>query len=177
MIIDLRTFPHGSRRFEFCLEEGWWRSDERNDQIVAIEGPLEARMEIYRASDKYVLNGDLSGGLRVRCARCLEPYHRDLKTTFQVYLALPLPATDETEVELEEEDMEVDFIRGEEIDLDEIIREQIYLSIPMKLVCRKDCQGLCPRCGVNLNEGMCRCREDVGHPGFLKLKDLKIQGD
>ena len=79
--------------------------------------------------------------------------------------------------ELEEEDMEVDFEKGDEIDLREILREQIYLSLPAKLICHPDCRGLCPQCGINLNEGQCRCTETLGHPGFAKLKNLKIQGE
>lgn len=177
MIIDLRTIPHGSRRFTFSFEEDWWRSDDQEDQIVSMDAPLEVKTEIHRLSDKYVLDGELAGGVQVKCDRCLEPYHRDLKTTFQVYLTLPPPDTGDAEVELSEEDMAVDFIRGEEVELDEIIREQIYLSLPMKLVCSEGCRGLCPRCGVNLNHEECQCREAVGHPAFLKLKDLKVQKD
>jgi uncharacterized protein len=92
-------------------------------------------------------------------------------TTFRVYLALPLPEDDDpeeddTEIELAEKDLEVDFIRGEEIDLDEIIREQIYLSLPMKSLCSEDCLGLCPTCGSDLNAGSCQCHREQGHPGI-----------
>ena len=76
-----------------------------------------------------------------------------------------------------EEDMEVDFIRGEEIDLDEIIRENMYLSLPIKLLCREECLGLCSNCGRNLNNGDCHCRQEQGHPGFSKLKGIKIKGE
>ena len=175
MIIDLRTIPYGTRRFEFCLEKDWWRSDEKNDQILGIDLPLEVRIKIYKAGDKYVLDGDLSGGLQVLCDRCLEHYHQDLKSEFRVFLALPLPDMDRAEIELTEEDMEVGFIRGEEINLDEIIREQVYLSLPMKLLCKEDCLGLCPVCGNNLNKKRCHCRREQGHPGFLKLKNLKLK--
>lgn len=177
MIIDLRTIPHGSRRFEFSLEQGWWHSDERDDLVIAVDTPLEVRIEISRLNDKYVLNGNLSCGLQVRCDRCLEPYHRDIKTDFQLYLTLPPPESENTEMELVDEDMAVDFIVGEEIELDDVIREQIYLSLPMKSICSEGCLGLCPRCGANLNQGKCRCSREVGHPGFSKLKDLKIKED
>jgi uncharacterized protein len=86
-------------------------------------------------------------------------------------------APDEAELELLEEDMEVEFIHGETVDLDAIIREQVYLALPMKNVCREDCAGLCPVCGANLNEGPCSCKKDSGHPAFSKLKFLKIKGE
>ena len=177
MIIDLRTVPDGTRSYEFVLEKDWWRSDEGKDQVLSIDTPIQVKIKIYKAGDKYVLDGDMVGGLQVRCDRCLEPYHQDLESVFRVFLALPLPATDMTEVELVEEDLEVDFVRGEEIDVDEIIREQTYLSLPMKSLCRKKCLGLCPVCGSNLNAEDCQCYREQGHPGFSKLKNLKIQGE
>ena len=177
MIIDLTTISEGARRFQFVLEPDWWRSEAQRDQILGISAPVQVKLEIYKAGDKYVLDGDLRGGLHVVCDRCLEDYHRELRTTFRVYLALPLPAEDDAEIELAEKDLEVDFIRGEEIELDEIIREQIYLSLPMKSLCSENCLGLCPRCGSNLNAGDCQCDPEQGHPAFLKLKNFKIEGE
>jgi uncharacterized protein len=150
MIVDLRTIPEGSRRFQFVLEQNWWPSDAQRDQILGIDTPVQVNLEIYKAGDKYVLDGELHGGLRIVCDRCVEAFHRELRTAFRVYLALPLPEEDETEIELAEKDLEVDFVRGEEIELDEIIREQIYLSLPMKSLCSVNSLGLCPTCGSNL---------------------------
>ncbi len=175
MIIDLRTIPQGPRNFELLLQQDWWHSDEQKDQILALDAPLEVKMRIYRAGDKYILEGNLSGGLQVRCDRCLESYHQDLRSPFRVFLALPLREMDEAEVELMEEDLEVDFTRGGNIDLDEVLRGQIYLSLPMKSLCRENCLGLCPICGANLNERKCQCHQEQGHPGLLKLKNLKIR--
>ncbi len=177
MIVDLRTIPEGSRRFQFVLEQDWWPSDAQRDQSLGIGSPVQVNLEIYKAGDKYVLDGELRGGLQVVCDRCLEDFHRELRTAFRVYLALPLPEEDDTEIELAEKDLEVDFIRGEEIELDEIIREQIYLSLPMKSLCSGNCLGLCPTCGSNLNREGCQCHREQGHPAFLKLKNLNIEGD
>lgn len=174
MIINLRTIPHGQKHIELVLDEDWWHSDERNELILAFDTPFQIKIKIYKPGDKYVLDGELSGRLKLVCDRCLEVYHQDLRSVFEVFLALPLPQTDKTEVELIEEDMDVDFITGEEVDLDEIIKEQIYLSLPIKCLCKEDCLGLCPSCGSNLNRGACQCHQERGHPAFLKLKSLKI---
>jgi uncharacterized protein len=176
MIIDLTTISQDGRSFDFCLEKDWWHSKEKNDQILGFDSSLKVKLKIYKAGDKYLLEGDLSGGLQVVCDRCLNAYHRDLRYDFNVFLDTPpIPDTNMTEVELLDEDMEVDFIKDREIDLDEIIREQIYLSLPMKSLCSDKCPGLCPICGSNLNVGDCQCHREQGHPGFLKLKDLKIE--
>jgi uncharacterized protein len=66
--------------------------------------------------------------------------------------------------------MEVDFIKGDTIDLSDIVREQVYLSLPMRSICKESCRGLCPVCGANLNESSCLCRKPEGHPAFSKLR-------
>ena len=91
-----------------------------------------------------------------------------------MFLSLPPSDAEKSELELSEEDMSVDFIMGDEIDLDEVVREQIYFSLPMKSLCREDCRGLCPVCGINLNKEECKCRREIGHPGFSELKKLKL---
>ena len=176
MIIDLTTISQEGRSFDFSLEKEWWHSNQENDQILGFDTTLTAKLKIYRAGDKYLLEGGLSGGLQVLCDRCLNVYHRDLIYDFNVFLdTSPMSDTNMTEVELLDEDMEVDFINDREIDLDEIIREQIYLSLPMKSLCSDNCLGLCPTCGSNLNVRDCQCPREEGHPGFLKLRDLKIE--
>ena len=175
MIIDLRSIPHGTRSFEFCLEKDWWRTSEKNTPILGMDTPLGVKIDLTRAGDKYVFDGIVSGGLQVLCDRCLENYRWNLKTEFTMFIALPLPDTERSEIELSEEDMEIGFIRGEEVDTGEIIREQIYLSLPMTSICRENCLGLCSICGCNRNRKKCQCLREQGHPGFQKLKNLKLK--
>lgn len=175
MIIDLRTITEEPRRFSITLERDWWSARENDDQILGLEAPLKADIEIYRAGDKFVLEGRIEGRVIARCDRCLESFELDSRSRFESFFSLPVNDPSQREMELAEADMEVDYI--EEIDLNEIIREQIYLSIPVKLICRPECRGLCPRCGINLNAAQCQCRQDTGHPGFAKLKNMKIQGE
>ena len=177
MFINLRTISYGPRSFEFSLKKDWWRPDDKNNPILALDTPLHVKLEIHEAGDKYLLDGALFGAVQVTCDRCLETYRKDLDFEFKVLLALPLSEPDKEEVELIEEDMEVHFIQGEEVELDEIIREQIYLSLPLKFLCKENCLGLCPVCGNNLTKKNCHCNQEHGHPGFLKLKNLRIEGE
>ncbi len=177
MIIDLRTIPPEAEEFVFVLEEDWWHPEGPSDPIFRMGKPLEVKIRIDKVGDKYIFDGELSGNALARCDRCLVPYSHDIKTSFHLFLALQNPETDEAEIELLDEGMEVDFIQGEEIELNDIIREQIYLSLPMKSLCTEGCLGLCPICGKNLNQGECQCKREKGHPGFLKLKNLNIEGE
>ncbi|MCP4683594.1 MAG: DUF177 domain-containing protein [Desulfobacterales bacterium] len=175
MIIDLKAISDGPRHFDFAREPDWWQGDEYNDQILGLDDTLKSRLTIYKTGSKHILDGSISGGIRMKCARCLESYHRDLEYEFSLFLA-PFPEdSDRNEIELSEDDMAIDFITGYEIDLDAIIREQVYLSIPMQPLCREDCAGLCHICGANLNSNRCECPQEMGHPGFSKLKNLKFQ--
>lgn len=176
MIVDLRTVLHGPRQLDFTLEPSWWRCAEQNNQILGLASPFEVHISISKAGSRYLLNGRLSGRLRIRCDRCLEPYKRDLDSDFSLYLAADPLYTDQSEIELLEEDMSVEFITGDELCVDDIVREQVYLSLPMKCLCRTDCAGLCPYCGSNLNVKECGCTQRKGHPAFSKLKNITLKG-
>jgi uncharacterized protein len=174
MIVDLKTITSEPRLFEFSLDNHWWRSERERDIIQSFNSPLRVRVRIYRVGDRYVLEGHLHGSFRLVCDRCLDQHLRDLKTTFTVFLASPRSGTEKTEVELAQEDLEVEYIAGEEVDLDKFIREQVFLMVPVKSLCKKDCEGLCPACGSNLNGEKCGCSHKEGHPGFSELKNLRI---
>ena len=70
----------------------------------------------------------------------------------------------EDEREVEDEDLETSYYRDDQIDLNELLREQFYLALPMKPLCREDCTGLCPQCGTNLNTGRVHCAPEWEDP-------------
>ena len=174
MIVDLKSIPgEGIKKFEFTLAMDWWAPAENNYQIEDIESPINVKIEIYRVGQKKVLNGALKGALRVVCDRCLDTYSQEVESEFNSFL-IPAPEdVEKVELELMEDDMEVVFIRDDEIDLHDIIREQLYLSLPIKCLCRNNCLGLCAKCGCNLNDNACECSIGHGHPGFAVLNKLK----
>ena len=176
MLIDLHTVTQETEVRE-TLPQDWWKVIDTGRQVVGLSRPLRVHVKISKAADKYLVDGELSGGLKVRCDRCLAPFDLEIKARFNVYLVTAPPVHDEKDLELLDEEMEVDFIKGETIDLDDVIREQIYLSVPMKCVCKTACRGLCPQCGANLNVAPCMCKSGIGHPAFSKLEKLKVQGE
>ena len=177
MIIDLNNIETGSRQFDFTLNTGWWQSEKENRQILGFDGPVKCHVEIARAGIRYILDGHIFGYAWVSCDRCLESYRRLLDVEFRLFLSAPFSDSDQKEFELSEDDMSVQFVECHEIDLKEVIRDQIVISLPMKSLCHEDCLGLCPVCGINLNEHKCKCRRSEGHPGFAKLKALSQNGE
>ena len=177
MIINLRTLAPGPRHFHFVLDEDWWKSAGQEGSIVGQKGPLEVAITLQETGDKYALEGTLLGTLLVPCDRCLEPFPFDVKTSFRIFLSIVQNQDGQTEIELIEDDMEVGFIQGDKIDVNDIVREQIQLALPMKCLCKEGCLGLCAVCGRNRNEEPCQCQDQPGHPEFLKLRKLNQEGD
>ncbi len=78
----------------------------------------------------------------------------------------------EGEQEVADEDLGVSFYKDETLDLGELMREQFYLVLPMKPLCRPDCKGLCPVCGINRNRETCTCQTEWTDPRLDALKRL-----
>jgi uncharacterized protein len=175
--LDLKTIGQEPKEYQLVLDPGWWEREGDRGAVHALDTPLTFQATIYRAGGKFVLEGRLQGALRLSCDRCLDTYRFEMKSNFRLFLAMPAPQKTEEEIELSDEDMMTDFITGEEIDVEEIIREQVFLSMPMKSVCRPTCAGLCPKCGANLNLGPCGCQGEPVPSGFEKLKHIKFQGE
>ena len=86
-----------------------------------------------------------------------------------------LPAAEmaeDGEREVQDEDLDTSYYRDDQIDLNELLREQFYLALPMKPLCRDDCKGLCPQCGTNWNTGTCTCTTEWEDPRLAALKGL-----
>jgi uncharacterized protein len=128
------------------------------------------------------LRGRLAAELDLECNRCLAPYalpvSQDLDLFYLPHQAEADEAEEEDEVELDDHDMVVAYHDGTRLDLGEMVREQLFLTLPMKRLCRADCRGRCPQCGADLNAKPCGCPPPEGavDPRFAALKKLFRQG-
>ncbi|MCF8144390.1 MAG: DUF177 domain-containing protein [Deltaproteobacteria bacterium] len=177
MIIRLKEILQAPRHIDLSFGSNWWRMEDSGDPVLDLDGPLEVHLTIFKEGGHYVVDGSLSGKIRVRCDRCLEVYSREVQSDFRLLLASPLPEPIGSEIVLSEEDMSVDFSADDAIEIDHLVREQLYLTLPIKFLCQERCRGLCPVCGINLNQEECTCRTKRGHPAFLKLKELELNRD
>lgn len=96
------------------------------------------------------------------CDRCMTDVDREYDFRFQHLLA----------DHLNDEDND-DFLLVEDmrLDLEDFVREDIFLSLPTKFLCKEDCKGLCPQCGKNLNGGSCSCTKPID-PRLEVLRQL-----
>ena len=123
--------------------------------------PVSVRGTVQSRDGSAGLKANVSFDFSIPCDRCAERVDRHYDYAFSHILVRSL--------ENHEDDDRFVEVRGETLDLDELMREDILLELPTKFLCRKDCKGLCPVCGKNLNEGPCGCG---GHPTDPRLEVL-----
>src|SRR5713101_4518388 len=118
-------------------------------------------------------HGKHKTSLEVACARCLDPVVHQVERSFDL-LYRPL-GTDSGHEELSVTDAEAEigYYQGEGLLLEDTLREQVLLALPLKTICREDCKGLCPHCGKNLNEIQCSCVDEVEDPRWSALKEIR----
>lgn len=119
------------------------------------------------------LKGRLSTGVELQCARCLEPVPQEIRRDFEL-LYRPLGAdAGRDELSITDAEAEIGYYQGNGLLLEDVLREQVLLALPLKITCRPDCKGLCPQCGKNLNQEQCSCSPEVEDPRWAALKDVR----
>jgi len=118
-------------------------------------GPLRWDLKIQRSGHELIASGRVSADLSLLCVRCNAWFCREAADP-GFLCSIPFENEDES------------------VDLTPEMRESIILALPSYPVCRSDCAGLCPRCGVDLNRGPCGCPPPESG-GWESLKDLKLK--
>jgi uncharacterized protein len=135
-------------------------------------GDAKVQLDYYRSGQELFFLGSIEGSVVGHCGRCLETYTFPLSAHFSLVLvpneALP------SQTGLTDDDLDLSYYSGEEIDLTPLIDEQIILALPTRPLCSEECKGLCPSCGKDLNTETCDCPRSAGDPRLAVLRDLKI---
>jgi uncharacterized protein len=170
MLLNLRKVRAAHERFEKVYDPGAFAGDGDTFAVVA---PVALAFDVFKDKNTFRLAGRLETTLELPCSRCLEPFRWPIDSTFDLRYQPHAANTGEGEVEVEEDDLTTAFYENEQIDLGQLMREQFYLALPMKPLCRPDCKGMCPSCGANLNQGACGCKVEWEDPRLAVLKTLK----
>ena len=119
------------------------------------------------------VDGSLETRFQLACARCLDPVIQDVSHKFDLLYRPQGADAGREELSVTSAEAEVSYYQGEGLLLEDVLREQVLLALPLKAICRDDCKGLCPHCGKNLNLEQCACAEPVEDPRWLALKDIR----
>jgi len=173
MRLDLSHIRQPETAFLRQYEPSAFAEDDEDYRVVA---PVSLGFTIHKDQDRFRLVGTLATTLELRCSRCLEPFAWPVNAAYDLrYLpeGAGVPDDEDTEDrELGEDDASATFYQDDGIDLGDLMREQFYLALPMKPLCREDCKGLCPQCGTNLNTDTCQCQIRWEDPRLAGLKAL-----
>jgi uncharacterized protein len=133
--------------------------------------PVEGFAHLMRTQEGIALRADLHTTMQVECSRCLEPVNQDLqlhleeifRPAYNVLTGAPMDAGDDEALQIDEHHV---------LDLTETVRQYLLTLIPVSVLCRPDCKGLCPTCGVNRNLETCSCDDEPVSGPFAALASL-----
>lgn len=157
-------------------EETFNRVLKRDKRGIRVLRPVDCYLFIQRKATKISIEGSMETGVSFICSLCLKRFERDVHWDISYTLVPEERFVEEKERELTREELDTAFLTGDTIDTIEILKEQFFLEMPIRFLCKEDCKGLCPRCGADLNEGKCAClKEKPIDPRLAKLKEIKIK--
>jgi len=164
-LVEITSTPR-----ELVFLQGVQLGDHGEMRLVA---PVDVRLEHYRSGSDLFFDGTLGFDLAAICGRCLEGCRVRLEKKFDFVLTPDTLPTNKNR-ELNRDEMDLSFYTGDEIDLAPFIQEQTLLGLPSRPLCKKDCLGLCPDCGVNRNQLECSCRQSSGDARMAVFRNLRV---
>jgi uncharacterized protein len=158
------TFPPG----EIAYDEGL-----RQLTPLAVDGSAEL---LPHTLGEIRIQGHLIVRMATECDRCLEPAEFPIDSNFDLFYRPAVKADYGDEVEIDEGEAEIAFYEGGGLELKDVLREFVLLSLPMQRICREDCHGICPVCGLNRNLVNCGCEAKQVDERWAALKKLQVKG-
>jgi uncharacterized protein len=183
ILVDRLT--EAPKPFHFEGDAAWWRDYRGGHGELDCEAaePFALDVRAHMMGEDIYLEGSMHGAIAVECSRCLARYRHPLREDFQLVLEPAgerMPADPESARALARDGMclgdELDagWYRGPEIDLEAFFAEMIALALPIQPLCREDCAGLCPQCGIDRNTASCDCAERKPDSPFAVLSALRV---
>src|SRR5688572_24230511 len=141
--VDLKDLGHEKLSFSGSFEPGI--IDFSGENLRQVE-PLVWSASAERAGVEIRIVGSLETTFESSCSRCLEPARHVINKPFDLFFRErdELMFDEDAEIELTKKDTRTAFFTGTKLAVGDILREQVLLGLPMKVLCRVDCKGLCP---------------------------------
>ena len=178
MFLDIKELELHPLDFKEEIQPGVIDFGEEVRQTTPLETSGHAEVvEEHHGKHEVILDlrlrGKLSAGLELQCARCLDPVKQNVKREFEL-LYRPLGAdAGRDELSVTDAEAEIGYYQNAGLLLEDVLREQVLLALPLKVTCRPDCKGLCPQCGKNLNQEQCSCSTEIEDPRWAALKEVR----
>lgn len=155
------TFEMETDTFDFMVPD--WQ----------LSKPLSVSLEVVNEGRYLNLMGTVKTTVEGRCSRCLDKVIQTVETSIAEQLLYAKDAALYNHLAVGELEEQFYLYENDLFDITEIVRESILAALPMKILCRDDCRGLCLKCGQNLNRGQCECDTTEIDPRLAILAKLK----
>jgi len=170
MFLDIHDLAPGGLAFDHPVSIRD-RADTDDDRPLVRDGRLRGTAVPTERGVEF--RGRLDARVHLACSRCLEPFEVALGEDVTLTLVADAVEFGGKDARVGDEDATLFYTEGGRADLDEIAREQVLLSLPLKPVCEDGCRGLCPACGTNRNRLECGCRSDAVDPRLARLAEFR----
>ena len=172
MFLSIKEMELRKVRFDETFQPGQLDfSDVGFRQSTPLHGLGSAEL-LANTEGEVRIQGGFTVELDCECDRCLAQARFPLNAVFDLFYRPMTFVVGEDEVEIDEGEAEIGFYQGGGLELEDVLREQVLLALPMQRVCREDCLGICPVCGRNRNETHCDCRVQAGDDRWRALGNL-----
>ncbi len=152
-----------------------YAADVRQMGPLPVQGVADLLIE-HRSSNSHVsdirVRAHYSSDFEILCARCVEPVAVPLEGDFDLIFRPESADADGGERAITPDETEIGYYQEDGLLLEDVVREQVLLSLPSRTLCTAGCRGLCPRCGQNLNQAKCCCDEAPADPRWNALAGL-----
>ncbi len=146
--------------------------DDLSIENEGIKGHVHGFLLFKKAKNELTASGNIEFFSILTCSRCLTKFQKDIRIPLHLIYLPSEGESGEEKRQLKSGELEVGFYRGNEFDVYQLMKEQVFLHLPIKMLCSEACRGLCPTCGKNLNDGLCACEREVIDERMEKLKEL-----
>jgi uncharacterized protein len=134
--------------------------------------PLAGQISLLRTTLGVLVEGVLAGSVTVECTRCLRPVTIPVTVELEEEFKPTIDVLRGAYVSVDEEDPALLINEHHVLDISEVLRQAVLLEVPLQVLCRPDCAGLCQTCGQDLNDGPCDCSSEETDPRWQELSAL-----
>jgi uncharacterized protein len=169
MRIELTNLEDGQGKFDQTYQPEQLNLTEER---LTLNGPVVVSGKVRMSGTEVLVSGNVKAKLLLECDRCLRQLELPVNTDFKLEYITGQQYESGHAAALSEDELAVSVFDGEAIDIDEVVKEQILLSVPVRALCGPDCKGICTECGADLNLGDCGCQTKEIDPRWAALKNL-----
>ncbi|SNS30225.1 uncharacterized protein SAMN05421770_101408 [Granulicella rosea] len=177
MLITPLQLEKEALHFEESIPAGAidYAPDTRQTGLMSVEGQADLLLEHRGPQDTVQdirIRAHYAAEFEVLCARCVDPVLNPVEGDFDLIFRPEEADAEAGERAITADETEIGYYGKGGLSLEDVVREQVLLSLPGRTLCKPDCKGLCPRCGQNLNVATCKCAETEVDPRWNALAGL-----